>query len=200
MDKSFHAGRSFEPLPNGLTRIKSYADGGALLSDEVVPLQESVKQIQAKQLPEQEVTVESIGHGVYSVYSVYSKDSIAISEQGLRDLLAYARKHEQGKLALKEQVLKAVEEYVIHRYADISVAEMDWDAEEIERIKFDQDGHLDFTVEDMEVEDGKEEGTYYISATLYFQVDSGDAIEGSTDTYEAYRDVTGKWCINWHSS
>lgn len=34
---TFHAGRVFEPLGNGKTRVKTYAEGGALLSSEILP-------------------------------------------------------------------------------------------------------------------------------------------------------------------
>ena len=50
---NFHAGSSFEPLPDGKTRIKTYADGGRLLSNDLVTTEEAVRQIRVRQLPEQ---------------------------------------------------------------------------------------------------------------------------------------------------
>jgi hypothetical protein len=40
---NFHAGRVFEPLPGDKTRVKTYADGGSLISDEEMPSAEAMK-------------------------------------------------------------------------------------------------------------------------------------------------------------
>ena len=98
MDKSFHAGHVYEPLGNGLTRVKSYADGGALLSDEIMPVEQSVA-LCRQNAEQDEVTVEAIESGVYRIYSSFSKDSIVVSEQGLRELLRYTRKHDLDQRA-----------------------------------------------------------------------------------------------------
>lgn len=52
-ESSFCAGTSFEPLASGGTRIKTFAQGGALVSDEVTSTEEAVKRIQTRNLPGQ---------------------------------------------------------------------------------------------------------------------------------------------------
>lgn len=42
-ENNFHAGRVFEPLPGDKTRVKTYADGGALISDKVMPTSGAMK-------------------------------------------------------------------------------------------------------------------------------------------------------------
>lgn len=42
-ESNFSAGRSFEPLPGGKTRVKTYAQGGTLLSDETIVAENALK-------------------------------------------------------------------------------------------------------------------------------------------------------------
>lgn len=63
----FHAGRVFEPQGLGKTRVKTYADGGAVLSDEIMSDEEAIQLIPRPcDYPEREITD---GH-----------DAIALSE------------------------------------------------------------------------------------------------------------------------
>lgn len=105
----------------------------------------------------------------------------------------------------EDAALAAVTEYVYRRHSDLSASNViGFDREELDRIELDGDGHLVFTVENVHVDeketDTEGHTTWYISATLQFQVDDGgEPIEGSTDIYECYR-CGDEWCIDWHSS
>jgi hypothetical protein len=43
----FVAGTSFTPLPGGLTRVKTYAAGGRVLSEEILPSSEVIRRLEA---------------------------------------------------------------------------------------------------------------------------------------------------------
>lgn len=106
----------------------------------------------------------------------------------------------------EQEVLDAVEGHVYDRFGHImrSDIERDFDDEELERIEIDEHGYVVFSIENLSIEETRQEEDitlYYVSATLFFQVDdNSEAIEGTTDTYEAYQDINGEWCIQWHSS
>lgn len=101
-----------------------------------------------------------------------------------------------------KEILEAVEKYVYNRNSDLTTSNiMGIDEEDLERIITTKDGYLQFSVEDMDLERKEEEDgiAWYVEATIYFDVSSGERVEGGTDTYECYR-CENEWCINWHSS
>lgn len=106
----------------------------------------------------------------------------------------------------QQAALQAAENYVYERFADLTrtSVEHEFREEELERLETeDDDYHLVYTIERLEIKIVELEDDltlYYISATLIFQVTSGDPIEGTTDLYECYRGTDRQWCIQWHSS
>lgn len=107
--------------------------------------------------------------------------------------------------ATDDQVLNAVEKYVYTRFGNILRAdiERDFDEEDLARMAIDQNGYLEITIDDLVIEESQtseDVTTWYVSATLYFQVTDGEPIEGTTDIYECYRSDNGQWEVDWHSS
>lgn len=106
----------------------------------------------------------------------------------------------------EEQVLKAVEEYAYSRFDTLSPLNIDRDFndEDLARMATDRNGYLEITIDDLVIEESQvlEDITiWYVSATLYFDVnDGGERIEGTTDVYECYRSDNGKWNVDWHHS
>jgi hypothetical protein len=111
---------------------------------------------------------------------------------------------------VEQSLLECVEEYVIHRHADLTRHNViGFDEEELERVQTDDHGYLKFSVEDLKIveiagEEGEPLPIFYVSAALSFKVnDGGEEIEGSTDTYQCYQthvDQKPTWVIEWHSS
>jgi len=111
-------------------------------------------------------------------------------------------------MSLDEDVIEAVTDYVYKRHNDLNTSNViGFERGELARIKT-EDGYLVSSVEDVRiteklVEDGAT--VWYVAATLQFEVDEGEPIEGSTDIYQCYRcfDPFSKsqvWCIEWYSS
>lgn len=105
----------------------------------------------------------------------------------------------------EQQALDAVEKFAYRRHEDLNTANVQgFDDEELARLKTDKEGYLVFTVEDVHVDEKEEEDgetTWYVSATIQFQVDDGgEPIEGSTDIYQCYRLDDGTWHVEWHAS
>jgi hypothetical protein len=108
----------------------------------------------------------------------------------------------------EQEVIDVVTDYVYKRHADLNVANVvGFDEDELARVKT-EDSYLVFTVEDVKITEKLPEDNitiWYVAATLFFQVESGEPIEGSTDIYQCYRcwDSLRKeqaWCIEWYSS
>ena len=102
--------------------------------------------------------------------------------------------------AERKSVLDAVQIFVSDRFADAWPDPREFSDAEIERMVTDGEGHLEFemTLSAQRGESDPEE--WYVEATLYFEVSQGEQIEGTTDTYLAYRDSGGEWVVDWHSS
>lgn len=101
-----------------------------------------------------------------------------------------------------QNAIEAVTQFVYNRCADLRPDNViGFSREDLERVKV-ENGHLVFTVEDVHIHSKEVENgtiTYYIAATMYFAVDQGEEIEGSTDIYQAYKDDQGAWCIEWYA-
>lgn len=106
----------------------------------------------------------------------------------------------------EQQVLAAVEEYAYRRHMYINTANVwGFSDEELSRIKTHDGGYLVFTIEDVHVDETEEEDgetTWYVSATVVFQVDDdGEPFETDPDIYRCKRDGDGDgWDIEWHAS
>lgn len=46
-EETFHAGTNYEPLPDGKTRVTTYAEGGQILNNELVSTEEAMRQLEA---------------------------------------------------------------------------------------------------------------------------------------------------------
>ncbi|HEX7737000.1 MAG TPA: hypothetical protein VF458_19300 [Ktedonobacteraceae bacterium] len=79
IENNFAAGRSYEPLPGGKTRVKTFARGGRLISDEVMPDEEVTKLIQ-KSLPLQTVNPCLGKEGLINMSKLIIRDLEAFSE------------------------------------------------------------------------------------------------------------------------
>lgn len=108
-----------------------------------------------------------------------------------------------SETTIEAQVLVAVERHVYDRHADLTKWNVTWgDEEELERILTDEEGHLEFTVEDLKIDSTEQSGDitlYYVQCTMYFQT-ADDPIESDPEIYEAYQDDNGKWCVSWYAS
>jgi hypothetical protein len=102
----------------------------------------------------------------------------------------------------EEEVRAAVTQYVYDRHGDLTRSDViGFSDDELEEMVVTKSGHLVFTVEDVKIEEKEMDGdtpVWYVSATLFF-LTADDPLEGSTDTYEAYQDIDGTWCIEWDS-
>lgn len=104
----------------------------------------------------------------------------------------------------EQAVLDAVETFAYDRFGNISFAnDDDFSAEDEDRIKTDKQGYIEYTIDNLEIKEKEDQDgmdVWYVSATIFFDVTSGEPIEGSTDVYQAYMGSDGKWCVDWHSS
>jgi hypothetical protein len=109
----------------------------------------------------------------------------------------------QLEQSTEADVLAAVTDYVYHRHSDLTpTSVIGFNKDDLERLKV-ENGNLVFSVEHVHVSEKEkniDDGltTYYVNATLYFEVDEGEPIEGSTDIYQCYR-CGDAWCIEWYA-
>lgn len=103
------------------------------------------------------------------------------------------------------EAIQAVTNYVYRRHSDLTRWNIQgFDDEERERLQATKEGYLQFTVEDVKIEEREvedDETTYYVSTTIYFLTDSEPFIS-DPETYQAYKSSDGKneWIVEWHSS
>lgn len=105
---------------------------------------------------------------------------------------------------LDKEVLSVVEQYAYDRHRHLTRSNIVGPGrDELERMKIDSKGYLVYSVENVHISEKAVEDdipTWYVFASLTFEVDEGEPIEGGEDIYQAYRDDQGEWCIEWYAS
>lgn len=98
-----------------------------------------------------------------------------------------------------QAILKAVEDFVHRRHCDLTVWSLQGiDKEDLERIQTEDDGYVCFEVQDVYIEEEKDD-TYYVSTCFVFLVTSGEPIECDPEVYSCYDDH-GKFVVEWDHS
>jgi len=102
----------------------------------------------------------------------------------------------------EKEAINAVVDHAIDRHSKLSRSNViGFDKEDLQRVKTDEHGHLVFSIENVAVREKEEDDgvtIWYIAATIYFDVEIGAEIEGSTDIYQCYR-CGEEWCVEWYA-
>lgn len=98
----------------------------------------------------------------------------------------------------EQDVIAAVERYAYDRHRGLTPFNvMGIDEEDLERVTTTKDGYLKYTIEDVEIT-GHEDDTWYVNATLWFKVESGEPVECGTDIYECWVSGDGSLEVDWY--